>query len=96
MTKVELYDPHPGIGGAALPLPKSLKELVDSLDGQVLTLEETIDRITPIAEGLGGRVEVHEKYQSISFQLRTGDNLPIHSYRLIRYRPHQLSITYSE
>lgn len=88
MTKVELYDPHPGFVGPAVSLPRKMKDLVDSLEGEILTLEEAIKRITPTAEVLGGRVEVDEKYQFISFQIGDEDNLPMHGYRLIRYREH--------
>lgn len=86
MTKVELYDPHPGLAGVRFPLPREMKNLADSLDGVVLTLEEAIDRITPVAEELGGRVEIDEKYQHISFRVGDVHNLPMHGYRLIRYR----------
>ena len=86
MTKVELYDPHPGLLGAVMPLPKPMKDLAASLDGVVLSLDEAIDRLTPMAESLGGRLEVVEKYQFISFRLGDVDNLPMHLYRLIRYK----------
>lgn len=86
MTKVELYDPHPGFLGAVMPLPRPMKDLAASLDGAILSLDEVIDRLTPMAESLGGRLRVVEKYQYISFQLGNEDDLPMHMYRLLRYR----------
>ena len=40
--KVRLFDPHPGFGGAAVPLPQPIKKVVDELDGQTMYLHEAI------------------------------------------------------
>ncbi len=85
MTKVRLYDPHPGFAGA-VPLPRRMKELADSLDGNVLTLEDAIEKITPVAESLGGRIEiVEEDHQYILFEMSGLPDYVMHVYRLIRY-----------
>jgi hypothetical protein len=84
MTKlVELYDSHPGFAGAMVPLPKPMKEIADILCGEKMTLEEAIEKISPVAELIGGTVGVVEKYNYISF--RFGKER-VHFYRLIRYR----------
>lgn len=82
MTKVQLYDPHPGFAGAAIPLPSKMKEL----DGKTLTLEDAIKKMTPIADSLGGRVRAIEDHQFILFEIGGAPDHVKHVYRLIRYR----------
>lgn len=31
---VKFFDPHPGFGGATVPLPTSIKTIIDSFDGK--------------------------------------------------------------
>ena len=81
---VELYSPHPGFSGALVPLPKSMKEIANALDGQTMTLEEAMKKITPVAEKLGGSVETPKNHKFISFEF--GGRTVTHSYRLIKYR----------
>lgn len=81
---VELYSPHPGFGGALVPLPKSMKEIANALDGQTMTLEEAMKKITLVAEKLGGSAEISKNYEFISFEF--GGRTVTHSYKLIKYR----------
>lgn len=97
--KVELYDPHPGFAfaGALLPLPKSMKQAADKLEGQSKTLEETLKILNPLAKELNGQVEVVDEYKFISFEFETEGEGEIsfpfaipgkrrHYYRLLRYK----------
>lgn len=82
--KVQLFNPHQGIGGALLPLPESIREVANELDGQKLSLNEVLKKLEQIAEKLNGKVEVIEKYQYISFTYE--DKIKRrHMYRLISY-----------
>ncbi len=83
--KVELYDPHPGFAGAAVPLPQPMKILADGLAGQSMTLEQALKIIAPAAEKLGGVAAVVEKFDYISFTYheRSGRT---HLFRLLRYK----------
>ena len=86
MTKVRLYDPHPGFAGAAIQLPAPLKKLADSLDGKVTTLEETVKTIRGLAGPIFGKnyeVEDAEEHNFISFSIKAGQ--AEHYFRLIRY-----------
>ncbi len=84
--KVTFYDPHPGFGGAIIPLPRPLKVIAEKLNGQNITLEEALGLIELAANKLAVHKEVSivEDYKYISF--RYGDGRAIHSFRLIRYR----------
>ena len=55
--KVTLYDPHPGIGGAAIPLPEPLRRVAHELDDQTLTLEEAVQRFNAVADKKRGEVK---------------------------------------
>ena len=86
MTKeVELYDPHPGFGGGAIALPKVMKDSVDELDGKRMTLEKVIEILTPVADELGGKINVIKgHYHHINFLYPQAEKK--HCFRLIRYR----------
>ncbi len=79
--EVTCYDPHPGIGGAAVPLPAIVKRIADALDGQTLSLAAAVACLQAVAPG---RVEAHDDRGWIS--LRVGDAPPMHLWRVIRYR----------
>ncbi len=84
--KVELYDPHPGFAGAAIPLPRLMKDAADKLNGQQMTLEEAVKQLTEPAEKIGGTIEIVEKYKFIGFRLGDIERPPYHFFRLIRYK----------
>lgn len=79
--KVTFYDPHPGQGGAAVPLPAMIKRIADALDGQTLPLSAAVACLQAVT---AGRVETHDDRGWIS--LRLGDEPPCHLWRVIRYR----------
>ncbi|MBU0470141.1 MAG: hypothetical protein KKA62_01505 [Nanoarchaeota archaeon] len=83
--KVELYDPHPGFAGAAVPLPKSMKEFADELNGQQMTLEEALEKLSPVAEDLGGAVQIVGKMKYIGFTYFESSGRQ-HYFRLLRYK----------
>jgi hypothetical protein len=45
---VKFYDPHPGIGGAAVPLPMAIKTLIDSYDGKEAQLSDLLEDVKKI------------------------------------------------
>ena len=81
----EFYDPHPGIGGPIVPLPLSLKNVVDGLDGTRMPLDDALERIK--RSGGCGTVKVrkieHNSYMVV-FDLAGGSLF--HSWRLINFR----------
>jgi len=89
--EVKLYDPHPGFGGALLPLPRPMKEIADKLNGQSMSLEKAIEMISSVAEKIGGKVAVEEEHKYIRFwmesYIRFWTKGPlINSYRLLNYK----------
>lgn len=80
--KVTFYDPHPGFGDAAAPLPTIVKRIADALDGQTLTLRAAtacIQSVTP------GQVFAHAYDGWI--QLTVGGNGRLqHVWQVIRFR----------
>lgn len=83
---VELYDPHPGFAGAALPLPSAMKNAADRLNGKKMSLDEAVKELSEVAEKIGGTIEVVDKYNCIKFQLGEISHPPVHIYRLIKYK----------
>lgn len=80
--EVKFYDPHPGFGGAIVPLPKPMYRAACELDGQTATVEKTLEKLRPLAERLNGSVEDSRGF--ILFEYRAGGLT--HGFRLIRYR----------
>jgi hypothetical protein len=79
--KIRLYDPHPGLAGAIVRLPKNMKSIVDELNGKSMTLNEVIGMLDPIAKHLDGKIGLHSDY--IGFKFKSGPL--IHSYKLWGY-----------
>lgn len=48
---VTFYEPHPGFGGAAVPLPGPVKIAIDELDGKTMTLRQGIAKIKATSVG---------------------------------------------
>ena len=78
---VTLYAPHPGIGGAAVPLPSIVKRIADALDGQTLTLRAAVACLQAVAPG-----SVYADDKGGAILLRIGASPPMHLWRVIRYR----------
>jgi hypothetical protein len=90
MSAVRLYDPHPGFAGAIIPLPQSLKDVADWLNGRVMALDEVIEVIINAAETLdfhSFEVKSHEKVEDsfITITLYEDTSYPCHSFRVISY-----------
>jgi len=83
--KVELYDPHPGFGGAVVPLPKIMKDLADGLNGKVMSLETVLDEISLTAKKSGGYTRLVEEHEFIAFGYKEQSGRE-HFFRLIRYK----------
>ncbi len=82
-TRKYFYAPHPGIGGAAVPLPLQLKVVADGLDGKVMS----IARATEILKAVAPTAEVEDVakggYLMLKFHFGNGG---MHAWRIIRYR----------
>lgn len=82
--KVLLYDPHPGFGGAAIPLPNEVKKVVDQLTNCILEIDQAIDKIKQAAPKIG-TVEVSKQSDYI-LMFWTLPNGVMHGWRVIRFK----------
>ena len=53
-------------------LPEPMRAVARELDGQTITLKDAMNRISPIAESLGGKSEIVDEYNYISFENNIG------------------------
>lgn len=90
-TLVTFYEPHPGFGGAAVPLPGPVKKAIDELDGKTMILRQGIEKIK--ATGIG-QLEILEDYGYIMLNLNEWPpkKAPCHTWLLIKYRREQKEI----
>jgi hypothetical protein len=79
---VEFYDPHPGIGGAAIPMPEHLRIVAQWLVGQRMSVEEAMQCFRDVAEAI--RVRTYQ--DCILVEMGSLDDLPMHGWRAIRFR----------
>src|SRR4051794_8071090 len=86
MSKVHFFDPHPGIGGAMIPLPAPMLLVAQALNGERMTMQKAITRFTAKAVQMGRWWRV-EKYRGCIFlHYDDGPEKPSHIWRLIRFR----------
>ena len=85
---VELYEPHSGIGGAVIPLPLKMKDVANELSGKIMSLENIIEKLSPIAKEERGKVEIVEKFKFIKFYIEYPESAPyaMHLWCLIKYK----------
>ena len=92
-TVVTFYEPHPGFGGAAVPLPGPVKTAIDELSGKTITLRQGIEKIK--ATGIGKletrnltTLEIWEDTACIVLGLGEWPpkKAPHHTWMLIKYR----------
>lgn len=82
------YEPHDGVRGAAKALPKAVKSVIDSMDGERMSLAAAlclIDEAKP--EGTRLKTVVSDDRKRGSILLTEGDmqNLPMHAWKLISF-----------
>jgi len=84
---VVFYDPHPGLAGSAMPLPKEIKNIVKNINRETHTLRSVINDIKKVKKG-----EVSIYGDSIMLiitrEIGTGENKEIrkYSFRLISFK----------
>ncbi|HSD12808.1 MAG TPA: hypothetical protein VLC10_04580 [Patescibacteria group bacterium] len=79
--QVTFFGPHPGVGGAAIPLPVVVKRVADALDGQTLPLRSAVACLQAVAPGT-----VYADAAHGAILLRMGAAPPMHLWRVIRFR----------
>ncbi len=79
--QVTLFGPHPGVGGAAIPLPAVVKRVADALDGQTLSLRSAVACLQAVAPGIVFADVAHG-----GILLRVGAAPPMHLWLVIHFR----------
>lgn len=77
---VKFFDPHPGEGGPSVPLPRKIKEVVDSYAGKEAHLADFLSELGQIS-GAAYWVQKDERYVSC----RIAENGYTHQWRLISW-----------
>lgn len=77
---VRFFDPHPGIGGATVPLPIEIKSIVDSFDGKEVELADLLLALRKITEAICW-ASLEHRYISC----RIVNQGYTHQWRLIRW-----------
>ena len=89
--KKTFFEPHPGFLGAAIPLPKTIKSAVDSLNRQTMPLREALEKIKqaagqlPIKLVVDGGTKTNIGNGCLFLYITTKDGNIIHAFRLIRF-----------
>lgn len=87
MSRVRFFDPHPGVAGAAIPLPASMKRAVDALSGKEQELDEAMEELRKVSTTLSGTTDIEAHFRPegwISMRWQPPSGL-IHIFRLIRF-----------
>jgi len=74
------YDPHPGFGGAMIPIPTLVRKVAERLDGKSMTLREAVAKIQKVTKG---KIRIRENW--ISLELEESDTRR-HMFRVIRFK----------
>lgn len=82
------FEPHDGVRGALKALPKAVKNVIDAMDGEHMSLAAAlclIDRAKP--EGTRLKSVLSDDRKQGSILLTEGDmqNLPMHAWKLISF-----------
>ncbi len=92
--EVIFYDPHPGVGGALVPLPEYLRIIAHWLVGQTMTVQAATDyligtvEIVGLKQDQGGRlIVISEEENCILAKMGSfPEDLPCHCWRVIRFK----------
>lgn len=78
--EVRLYDPHPGLAGALIPIPEPVRLVANGLNGKTMTLKEAVEKIKSVTDG---RVYPSEEHSFIALRLHKGG--VEHMFRVLRF-----------
>lgn len=75
------FDPHPGFGGAIIPIPEAIKRVADELSGKTMSLRNAVAKIRKATKG---KVSIVQDHNFILLEL-TSSNGMCHAFRVIRF-----------
>jgi len=74
------HDPHPGLMGAAVPIPERVRQLAAAFDGKKMSVPEALAKFRAVADG-----QIEDRGGWISLHLGKPGGTE-HVFRVIRYR----------
>lgn len=77
------FDPHPGLAGATIPLPKAVLKVVEDLNGKSMTLRKATARIRQVTTG---KVSTSKDHKHIFLEIVEPSSGIRHVFRVIRFR----------
>jgi hypothetical protein len=87
---MKFFDPHPGMMGAAVPLPEKVRKLAASLDGKRETVRSVLARVkkaSPKGFDVGARSGCIMLYSSPTTGAGGHEfEFPQHCWRVLRYK----------
>lgn len=86
ISKMQFYDPHPGIGGAIVSLPEHLRIVANYLDGKDLPLEESQQLIQEAIDDIGCHDCAKIEFFNDCVLVKITENGATHCWRLVRIR----------
>lgn len=85
-TIVELYDSHPGFGGAAIPLPDRVRLTAQSLEGKKMTVHSAYVILHDTKGATDGEMEIVWEHNFIGLWIPAKRGSPSHLFRVIKFR----------
>jgi hypothetical protein len=88
---MRFFDPHPGVGGAIVPLPPIMKTIANYLNKKEMSLEEALKECKEAAvlydqsTNHKHKTEVSVNGNYIRLQLWEGEDKPYHMWKLISF-----------
>lgn len=80
----EFYDPHPCPHGALFGVPIGIQEVLNSIDGQNISILEAVDRIKAVTNG---KVSVDPRKNFICLEVACDGRYDVrHTFCLIKFR----------
>ena len=78
------FDPHPGMMGAAAPIPDAVRKVANELNGQKFSLREAVSKIKAVTSG---EVKVYKDCIMLSIRIDVSSAGYIgHVWRVIKFR----------
>ena len=78
----EFFDPHPGFGGAMIPIPKPVRKVANEINGKSMTLREAVAKIQAVTKG---EVSISNNYDFVSLKIKEKSGVR-HCFRVIRFK----------
>lgn len=73
------FDPHPGLAGALIPIPATVRMVARKLNGKSMTLRKTVIKLQAVTDG-----KVSVKNGWIALKLKSG--YLMHIFMVIRFK----------